>query len=112
MNKVAIAGKGGSGKTTIAGILARTLARGGLPVWAIDADTSPNLALTLGFPRERLGDLKPMPRSILKEQTDDAGKRKVVLGMPPTEVAGSYGVPTPDGPTLLLMGTVDHAGAG
>ena len=112
MNKIAIAGKGGSGKTTIAGILARTLARGGRPVWAIDADTSPNLALTLGVPRERLGELKPMPRSILKEQTDDAGKRKVVLVMPPAEVVGSYGVPTPDGPTLLLMGTVDHAGAG
>ena len=112
MNKIALAGKGGSGKTTIAGILARTLARGGRPVWAIDADTSPNLALTLGFPRERLGDLKAMPRSILKEQTDDAGKRKMVLGMPPAEVVASFGVPTPDGPTLLLMGTVDHAGAG
>ena len=112
MNKIAIAGKGGSGKTTIAGILARTLARGGQPVWAIDADTSPNLALTLGFPRERLGDLKAMPRSILQEQADDSGKRKLVLGMPAAEVAASYGVPTPDGPTLLLMGTVDHAGAG
>ena len=53
-----------------------------------------------------------MPRSILKEQTDDAGKRKMVLGMPPAEVAANFGVPTPDGPTLLLMGTVDHAGAG
>ena len=112
MNKIAIAGKGGSGKTTIAGILARTLAQGGRPVWAIDADTNPNLALTLGLPRERLAELKAMPRSILKEQTDDAGKRKVVLGIPPAEVARTYGVPTPAGPTLLLMGTVDHAGAG
>ena len=112
MNKIAIAGKGGSGKTTLAGILARTLARGGRPVWAIDADTSPNLALTLGVPRERLGDLKAMPRSILQEQADDSGKRKMVLGMPAAEVARTYGVPTPDGPTLLLMGTVGHAGAG
>jgi CO dehydrogenase maturation factor len=111
-NKIAIAGKGGSGKTTIAGILARTLARDGRPVWAIDADTSPNLALPLGVPRERLGELKAMPRSILKEQTDDAGKRKMLLAVPPAEVASSFGVPTPDGPTLLLMGTVDHAGAG
>ena len=86
MNKVAIAGKGGSGKTTIAGILARTLARH--------------------------GELKAMPRSILQEQTDEAGKRKMVLGMRPAEVARTYGIPTPDGPTLLLMGTVDHAGAG
>ncbi len=112
MNKIAIAGKGGSGKTTIAGIFARTVARGGRTVWAIDADTSPNLALTLGVPRERLGELKSMPRSILKEQTDEAGKRRMVLGMQPAMVADSFGIPTPDGPTLLLMGTVDHAGAG
>src|SRR5262245_46721074 len=112
MNKIALAGKGGSGKTTIAGLLARTLARERRPVWAIDADTCPNLALTLGVPRERLGELKPMPRSILKEQTDDEGKRRMVLGTPPAEVAERYGIPTPGGPTLLLMGTVDHAGAG
>ena len=110
--KIALAGKGGSGKTTLAGLLARDVARRGHTVWAIDADTNPNLGLTLGVPRERLGELKAMPRSILQEQTDEAGKRKMVLGMPPAEVAGSFGVPTPDGPTLLLMGTVDHAGAG
>src|SRR5262249_4406039 len=112
MTKIAVAGKGGSGKTTIAGLLARIVAGRGRPVWAIDADTSPNLALTLGFSRERLGELKPMPRSILKEETDEAGKRRMVLGTPPAEVAARFGVPTPDGPTLLMMATVDHAGAG
>jgi CO dehydrogenase maturation factor len=112
MSKIALAGKGGSGKTTIAGLLARAIAHRGHPVWAIDADTNPNLALTLGVPRERLGELKPMPRSILTEQTDEAKQRKLVLGMPPAEVAARFGIPTPDGPTLLLMATVDHAGAG
>jgi CO dehydrogenase maturation factor len=112
MNKIAIAGKGGSGKTTVAGLLARLLARRGYPVWAIDADTNPNLGLALGLPRERLGELPPVPRSILPEQTDAAGKRSLVLGVPPAEVAGSFGVATPDGVTLLLMGRVDHAGAG
>src|SRR5262249_56006601 len=62
--------------------------------------------------RGRLGELKPMPRSILKEETDEAGKRRMVLGTPPAEVAARFGVPTPDGPTLLMMATVDHAGAG
>jgi CO dehydrogenase maturation factor len=112
MSTIAVAGKGGSGKTTIAGLLARTIARRGRPVRAIDADTNPNLALSLGVPRERLGELRPMPRSILREETDDSGKRKVVLGTPPAEVAAQFGVPTPDGPTLLMMATVDHAGAG
>ena len=53
-----------------------------------------------------------MPRSILKERTDEAGKRTWALGMPPREVASAFGTPTPDGVTLLLMGTVDHGGAG
>jgi CO dehydrogenase maturation factor len=112
MSKIAIAGKGGSGKTTIAGLLARVIARRGHPVWAIDADTNPNLALTLGVPRDRLGELKPMPASILQEQEDEANRRKRVLAMSPAEVTERFGVATPDGPTLLLMARVDHAGAG
>ncbi|MGH7424951.1 MAG: AAA family ATPase, partial [Candidatus Methylomirabilales bacterium] len=47
--KIAIAGKGGSGKTTIAGVLARTLAREGHQVLAVDADTNPNLGISLGI---------------------------------------------------------------
>ncbi|MDQ3518083.1 MAG: AAA family ATPase, partial [Gemmatimonadota bacterium] len=43
--RVAIAGKGGTGKTTISGTLARVLARQGRQVLAIDADTTPNLAV-------------------------------------------------------------------
>ena len=112
MSKIAIAGKGGSGKTTIAGLLARSLAARGHRVWAIDADTNPNLGLTLGVTPQRLGSLAPMPRTILKEQTDAAGKRSVSLGVPPAEVARNFGLATPDGVTLLLMGTVDHGGAG
>jgi CO dehydrogenase maturation factor len=110
--KIALAGKGGSGKTTLAGLLARDVARRGHPVWAIDADTNPNLGLTLGLPRERLAGVQPLPRSILKERIDEAGKRTMILGMPPQEVAGTFGTSTPDGVTLLLMGAVDHAGAG
>ena len=112
MKKIALAGKGGSGKTTISGLLARTVARGGHPVWAIDADTNPNLGLSLGIPREHLSELKSLPRTILREQTDALGKRIMTLGMTPSEVADTYGVPTPEGVTLMLMGTVDHAGAG
>ena len=46
--KIAIAGKGGVGKTTIAGTLARMLADDGRKVMAIDADPDANLASALG----------------------------------------------------------------
>lgn len=53
MTKIAVAGKGGSGKTTVAGVLARLLADGGHDVLAVDADTNPNLGISLGLGAER-----------------------------------------------------------
>ncbi len=110
--KIAIAGKGGTGKTTIIGTLARVLARQGRRVLAIDADSNPNLALTLGLSREATAALTPLPRNLLEEQADVDGKKTVVLRLTPEEIAQQYGVATPDGVTMLLMGKVDHAGAG
>lgn len=111
--KIAIAGKGGSGKTTIAGTLARLLSRGGArDVLAIDADSNPNLALTLGLSREAAEKLRPLTRDILKRVTDDDGEQKTVLAKTPGDVIREYGTKTPDDVTLLLMGRVEHAGAG
>ena len=50
--RVTIAGKGGAGKTTIAGTLARCLGRRAGDVIAMDADSNPNLAITLGLSRQ------------------------------------------------------------
>lgn len=47
--KVAVAGKGGSGKTTVAGTISRQLARAGHSVLALDADTNPMLGISLGI---------------------------------------------------------------
>jgi Cdc6-like AAA superfamily ATPase len=49
---IAVAGKGGTGKTTLAGLLIRYLIqhRPGKKVLAIDADPSSNLHLVLGLP--------------------------------------------------------------
>ena len=110
--RIAIAGKGGTGKTTIAGTLARLMARRGREVWAIDADSNPNLAVTLGVPREAHDSLTPVPRSILQaDPSDPEGKRRI-LGMPAPEVVRRFGHRAADNVTLLLMGRVDHAGAG
>jgi CO dehydrogenase maturation factor len=50
--KIAFAGKGGSGKTTLSSLFTRHLAAQGLPVVAIDADINQHLAEALGVDRE------------------------------------------------------------
>ena len=47
--KIVVAGKGGSGKTTVSGTIARKLARMGHNVLALDADTNPMLGISLGI---------------------------------------------------------------
>ncbi len=111
--KIAIAGKGGSGKTTIAGTLARVLARsspGG--VLAIDADSNPNLGVTLGLSREQVSGLRTLDRSIIERVPDGEGKTKAVLSRPVEEIVRDYSTRTADNVSLLMMGRVEHAGAG
>jgi CO dehydrogenase maturation factor len=57
---IALAGKGGTGKTTVAALLVDILVkRGAGPILAIDADPSSNLNLALGVPLTRtVGDLR------------------------------------------------------
>jgi CO dehydrogenase maturation factor len=51
--KIAVSGKGGVGKTTVSAILAELLAKDGLDVLAIDADSDANLASALGVEAEK-----------------------------------------------------------
>ena len=110
--KIAIAGKGGSGKTTIAGVLTRLLAARGHEVWAIDADSNPNFGVTLGLPLESVRQSKAMPSSILKEVKGADGKATIELAMPPRQIAADFGTRVSDRVTLLGMHTIEHAGAG
>ena len=106
--KLAIAGKGGSGKTSIAGTVARQLGRDGNTVLAIDGDTNPNLALTLGIPAERINDLPVLPSGLL-ERTDDGG---IELKKSLAELRASHSVEGPDGVTLLVMAHPHEEDAG
>ena len=55
---IAVAGKGGTGKTTVAALLAKLLAKRGT-VLVIDADPSTNLHMALGVePPEAIGDIR------------------------------------------------------
>ena len=60
MPKIAISGKGGVGKTTLAGLLAHIYAGRGQKVLAIDADPDANLASALGFPEELVARITPI----------------------------------------------------
>jgi CO dehydrogenase maturation factor len=90
--RVAVGGKGGSGKTTIAGTLARVLAQGDRRILAIDADSNPNMAATIGIP----GEVSPMPADILVEVVDEKGERRRALGMAPEQLVERFAAPGPD----------------
>lgn len=110
--RIAIGGKGGSGKTTIAATLARSLARSGRAVLAIDDDSNPNLAVSLGIPRDVARAMPSLPRDLITERTREDGSKVSELVMPVSEVVAKHGAKAPDGVTLLLMGGVAHGGAG
>lgn len=107
--KIAITGKGGSGKTTIAATLSRLLARRGFPVLAIDGDPNPNLAQALGLNHQAI---EFIPRNIAQRTETEEGVPRLVLTKPVSEVVAQYGVQAPDNVTFLAGVRVDHAGAG
>ena len=110
--RIAIAGKGGTGKTTIAGTLARTLARTGRAVLAIDADTNPNLASVLGISAERASAIATLPRNLMQRQTSEDGTTKVVFTADPEDLIKEFAIRGPDDVQLMVMGKVGHGGAG
>ncbi len=110
--RVAIAGKGGTGKTTIAGTLARILARDGRRVLAIDADTTPNLSVTLGIPADTAQAILDLPRNMMERQQQPDGTMKTVFVADSEKVISDYSAVGPDGIRLLVMGKVNHGGVG
>jgi len=106
--KIAITGKGGVGKTTLAGTLARLLARDGLEVVAIDADPDMNMGSALGCePPEPLINQKE-----LIEERASAGEGVFMYNPKVDDVLPRFSVLCPDGVRLLVMGTVDQGGSG
>ncbi|GAB4410425.1 MAG: carbon monoxide dehydrogenase accessory protein CooC [Anaerolineae bacterium] len=114
--KLAISGKGGVGKTTLAALLAQVYADAGRQVFAVDADPAPCLAGALGFPPELRARLRPIAEmdELIEERT----------GAKPGTVGGFFTLnPRVDdlperfsvehrGVRLLEMGSVDLGGSG
>ncbi len=111
--KIAVAGKGGVGKTTLSAVLSRLYKDEGRTVLAIDADSSPNLATVLGIPAEDI-----IPLSEQKELVEERTKTKMggfgaVFKLNPRvdDIAEKYAVEH-DNINLLVMGTVKTGESG
>jgi len=114
--KIAIAGKGGVGKTTLAGVMARYLAEEGYKVLTIDADPDANLASALGFPSELLKGVTPLAEMtpLVEERTGaKKGTFSGVFRLNPKvdDIPDTYGV-THHGVKLLIVGSIPQAEGG
>jgi CO dehydrogenase maturation factor len=116
MPKIAITGKGGVGKTTLAALLAHIYAEAGQPVIAIDADPAASLAYALGMPEELAAQVAPIAEmeDLIYERT----------GAKPGTTGGFFKLnprvdDIPDrfsvlhrGIRLLQLGTISKGGSG
>lgn len=113
--KIAITGKGGVGKTTIAGTLARIFAAEGYKVLAIDADPDANLASALGIPEERSKAITPFSkmRKLAAERTEASESYGGLFILNPRvdDLPDQFCVEH-QGVKLLVMGTVEQGGGG
>lgn len=111
--RIALTGKGGSGKTTVAATLARLYARRGHRVNALDGDPNPNLATALGVPSGEAARLRRVPReAILDERTDEDGHAHVHLARPLDDILAEFGATAPDRVGVLTMTGLLGAGKG
>jgi CO dehydrogenase maturation factor len=114
--KFAITGKGGTGKTTVAGLLAHYFNRDGFKVLAVDSDPDANLASAIGLPFDEASGITPVSkqRRLIQERT----------GAKPNQFGQLFKInPTVDdipdkfcidfrGIRLLVMGAVQKGGTG
>ncbi len=112
--KIAVSGKGGVGKTLVAGGLGYFFAGEGLRTIAIDADPSPNLALTLGLSIEDLRSMVPISKNedLIESKTTTEYPGVYRLTFKVADIIQDFSVKTPLGVNLVVMGTVRSVGSG
>ncbi len=114
--KIAISGKGGVGKSTIAAALSLLLARQEKNVLALDADPDANLAAALGITKSLQETIIPISRQVelIEERTGaKINQYGQIFKLNPevADIAGKFGTRI-KGINLLVLGAVKQGGGG
>ena len=114
--KIAISGKGGVGKSTLAAMLAHLAGSEGRRVLAIDADPDANLAAALGMPAAGRAELVPLSerRTLIEERTGAKVKQygQVFKLNPDVSDIAEKESASIRGIHLLVLGAVESGGSG
>lgn len=115
--KIVVTGKGGAGKTTVAAILSRTLARTGREVIAVDADPNPNLGIALGLGAEATERLEAIVNVVLRQKAAHDHDHEGHACDPPAdrsaaELVDDLAVVAPDEVRLVQTGLIERPAEG
>ncbi len=109
--KIAVSGKGGVGKTLIAGTIARLFANDGFKVLAVDNDSAMNLSYTLGIDKKIMEKIVPISemKNLIAKRTTIEGAGSGIYNITPkvSDIPDKFKVQGPDGLELLVIGTVE-----
>jgi CO dehydrogenase maturation factor len=106
--KLAVAGKGGVGKTSLTVWLGDYLARRGEDVWLIDADTALSLGQALGLPEKDIPVPLILEKNLIRERV---GEGFIHLNPEVKDLPERLSIKV-KGMNLLVMGTIAAAGGG
>ena len=116
--KILVSGKGGVGKTSISAMLSLIFSRNGYNVLALDTDSVPNLASSLGIPIGEAEKIVPLAKNdkLAEERT---GARPgegwgILFSLTPSvdDIADKYGVKINDRLKLVVVGSIDMSKEG